>query len=174
METSIFWMLMAAAGLSFIVISWFILISSAMAQAPYTAEEQAINYIKALPAEGKAHYDQAVMFLKDKKYEEALEELRLSAEKSPKNPVPYDLAGLIYRTIGKYKESLSAYGEVFRMDETFSQSHLGAALSFWNIEQIELAKQHVKRHLTLSPDSPYQEVATKILNGELPPRKDQN
>ncbi|MDP6789996.1 MAG: tetratricopeptide repeat protein [Candidatus Marinimicrobia bacterium] len=60
--------------------------------------------------------------------------------------------GKTYRERGMYKESLAAFQEVVELKPADSKAYLGMGITYWKMQETQLAKAAWNRSLELSPD----------------------
>ena len=101
-----------------------------------------------------------------KQYETALAEIRLAGEAASSNPLPFYIMGMIFRAMGDLNNAAKAYTFALKLDDNFSLAHLDLGLALQQLGNLPLAKEHVSRHLMLSPDTPFLDKAQAVLDAQ--------
>jgi tetratricopeptide (TPR) repeat protein len=61
--------------------------------------------------------------------------------------------GGYYRAKRMYRESLAAYQEVIELDPSSAEAYLGLGLTYWNMDEKDLAKSSWQKSMTIKPDN---------------------
>ena len=61
--------------------------------------------------------------------------------------------GGYYRDKRMFRESLAAYQEVIELSPDNAQAYLGIGLTYWNMDEKDLARSSWKKRMSIKPDN---------------------
>jgi tetratricopeptide (TPR) repeat protein len=119
----------------------------------------------ASTAEGRASgaYREGLDLLKSGKYQEALNQFRLSSELSPCRPEPLNLEGITLTLMGRMNEANQAFKKSLTLDDGFWIARRGLAANYLNEGQVDAASVELRKVLKEAPSDP----VANILFGQI-------
>jgi tetratricopeptide (TPR) repeat protein len=119
----------------------------------------------AWEAEGRSlgPYREGLELLKSGKYQEALNQFRLSSELSPRKPEPLNLEGITLTLMGRVKEANQAFKQSLTLDNGFWMARRGLAANYLRAGQVDAAVVELRQVLKVAPT----DSAANLLLGQI-------
>jgi tetratricopeptide (TPR) repeat protein len=109
------------------------------------------------------NYQMARIYLLQKQFKKALEQIDISVQKNPRNYYAISLQGVILKNQGKFKEAKLSYLKAIDIFPNYSKSHLNlGVLADLYLGDLELALSEYKTYMTLTSNKD-KKVANWIL-----------
>jgi tetratricopeptide (TPR) repeat protein len=97
------------------------------------------------------HSNVAQAYLKQKKFDEAVQELDETIKLDPDNPKPYSSKGYALMRLGKYPEAIETLKSLTSKEPKYIWGHYNLALAYAKADQPELAVQEAKAVVDIDP-----------------------
>jgi tetratricopeptide (TPR) repeat protein len=75
----------------------------------------------------------------------------------------YFALGYAYQRLGRFQESLAPFERALQLRPTYATAHLNLAFVLLELKELEKAREHARRAVSLFPDAPHKEDATFLL-----------
>jgi tetratricopeptide (TPR) repeat protein len=118
---------------------------------------------QASPQEaGSRSYDVGMRLLREKRYQEALEQFKLLERGSPQLPQGYTGEGIALALMGRLNESIQVLKKALDIDQSSWVARRELGIVYWNANQKDQAAKELRDIVKLFPDDP----AVNLLLGE--------
>ena len=118
---------------------------------PYDAEEYLKNYVSRYPDDLKGHLTLALVYEKEKKLQNAIDEYNIINTKSPENPLAFNNLGNAYALTNKYNEAISAFRTAISLFPIESSFYNNIGNLYFNIKNMDSSIVYFQEALHYNP-----------------------
>ncbi|MFZ5756679.1 MAG: tetratricopeptide repeat protein [Pseudomonadota bacterium] len=94
--------------------------------------------------------NQALIYIRQEKWEDALDSIDQTLKVNPKNPFAWNMRGIVLREQGKFKEARAAYEKALAIDGNYAKAHFNlGVLADLYLQDLNLALKHYERYQAL-------------------------
>jgi protein O-mannosyl-transferase len=120
----------------------------------YTYEALWQATVKTAPMEPRAHANMGDIYLRQKKYKEAIKEFNIAISINPKYTEVYHELGQAYYMAGKRKEAIKSYETALQLDPKLWETHVNLSIAYLEEKQFDKAVASMQKAIDLSPKNP--------------------
>lgn len=94
--------------------------------------------------------NQALIYLKKKQWQDALDQLEGAIKVRPQNPYGWNLRGIALRELGRFKDARQSYEQALAIDPNYAKAHFNmGVLADIYLQDLPLALAHYERYQSL-------------------------
>jgi tetratricopeptide (TPR) repeat protein len=116
------------------------------------AEREYTNAIRLCPTEPNCHYNRAVLRIKQRRLDEAIDDLQQATELAPQDAQLHNKLGVTLRLAQRYTESMASCDESIRLQPENATFYLARGATLEELASEEAALRNYSRAAELDPD----------------------
>ena len=106
------------------------------------------------PSSASTYLNRAQFFMDQRRYGDAVRELRMAAASEPQNPVPHALVALCLTELKKHDDAVKAGREAVKLAPDYPFAHYSLAVAYDGAEKRKDADSAIKEAIRLDPEDP--------------------